>query len=89
LNEEKDALVWSWDIKLEHVSAKHAYKALQVEERVEETKFRYTKLWNWQLTLKIQSFIWLLLEQKILTWEILKKRGFNGPSKCALCGIFE
>jgi hypothetical protein len=28
LNEEKYALVWSWDTKLGHVSAKHAYKAL-------------------------------------------------------------
>ena len=89
MKEEKDALVWSWNTKLGQVSAKQAYKALQVEERGVEIKFRYTKLWNWKLPLKIQLFIWLLLEQKILTWEIMKKRGFNGPSKCVLCGIFE
>jgi hypothetical protein len=32
---------------------------------------------------------WLMLEQKILTWEILTKRGIIGPSRCALCGEAE
>ena len=27
-----------------------------------------------------------MLEQKILTWENLAKRGILGPSRCALCG---
>jgi hypothetical protein len=30
-----------------------------------------------------------MLEQKILTWEILIKRGIIGPSRCALCGEAE
>jgi hypothetical protein len=28
-----------------------------------------------------------LLEQKLLTWDNLVKRGFLGPSMCALCGV--
>lgn len=39
-----------------------------------------------KLPLKVKLFIWLVLEQKILTWEILVKRGIVGPSKCVLCG---
>jgi hypothetical protein len=27
-----------------------------------------------------------MLEQRILTWENLVKRGFLGPRKCVLCG---
>jgi len=30
-----------------------------------------------------------LLEQRILTWENLVKRGLNGPSRCILYGICE
>jgi hypothetical protein len=35
------------------------------------------------ITLKL--FVWLLLEQRILTWDKLTKRGFLGPSICLLC----
>jgi len=33
--------------------------------------------------------MWLLLEQSIITWENLVKRGFLGPSRCVLCGKSE
>jgi len=33
--------------------------------------------------------MWLLLEQRILTWENLVKRGIHGPSRCTLHGKCE
>ena len=33
--------------------------------------------------------MWLLLEQRILTWENLVKIVFHGPCRCILCGICE
>jgi hypothetical protein len=51
--------------------------------------FWYCEIWDWMLPLKIKLFVWLLLEKKILTWENLSKRGFEGPSRCVLCGINE
>jgi hypothetical protein len=33
--------------------------------------------------------LWLLLEKKILTSKNLSKRGFEGLSRCVLCGISE
>jgi hypothetical protein len=33
--------------------------------------------------------MWLLLEQRILTWENLVKRGIHGPRRCILCGNCE
>jgi len=52
-----------------------------------DTNFWYTDLWQWKIPLKIKLFVWLLLEQKLLTWDNLVKRGFLGPSMCALCGV--
>jgi hypothetical protein len=51
--------------------------------------FWYTDLWYWQLPLKVKLFMWLLLEQRIITWENLVKRGFLGPRRCVLCGKSE
>jgi hypothetical protein len=33
--------------------------------------------------------MWIVLEQRIPTWENLVKRGFHGPSRCILCGIYK
>lgn len=37
------------------------------------------------LPLKIKCFAWISLEDKILTWDNLLKKGFVGPSFCVLC----
>jgi hypothetical protein len=34
---------------------------------------------------KIQLFFWLCLHNKLLTWEVLRKRGWHGPGLCSLC----
>jgi ribonuclease HI len=85
LTDEKDSLLWSWDTKEGQVTSKLAYKVQMLEGRGEETKFWYTEIWEWQLPIKVKLFIWLLLEQRILTWDNLIKRGFQGPSLCVLC----
>ena len=33
--------------------------------------------------------MWLELSNKLLTWEMLKKRGFEGPVFCCLCKMKE
>jgi hypothetical protein len=42
-------------------------------------------LWSWSCPLKIKLFTWLVVENKILTWDILQRRGFKGPGRCQLC----
>jgi len=42
-------------------------------------------LWSWSYTLKIKLFTWIVVENKILTWDILQRCGFRGPGKCQLC----
>jgi hypothetical protein len=84
LNDEKDILLWSWDTKQE-VNAKLTYKVQVMEGREVETKFWYSEIWEWKLPLKVKLFVWLLLEQRILTWDNLIKNGFIGPNICVLC----
>jgi ribonuclease HI len=45
----------------------------------------WTKIWNPALWPKISTFLWLIVHNKALTWDNLRKRGFIGPSICVLC----
>jgi hypothetical protein len=45
----------------------------------------WTTVWKSKFWPKISMFLWLLLQNKILTWDNLQKRGFIGPSICHLC----
>jgi hypothetical protein len=38
-----------------------------------------------QTMAKISTFLWLLVQNKILTWDNLRQRGFIGPSIFHLC----
>ena len=38
---------------------------------------------------KIHCFLWLCLDNRITTWNILVKRGWHGPNICSLCGKAE
>ena len=89
INNSKYILLWSWDKKIGNANANLAYKFRMVELREVEPYFWYNELWNWQLPLKVKLFVWLMLKQRILTWEKLNKRGFSGTSRCVLCGISE
>ena len=46
-------------------------------------------MWHPDSIPKVNSFIWTLLHNKLLTAENLQKRGILGPSRCALCGLDE
>jgi hypothetical protein len=51
----------------------------------EDPTHQWDKLWNSPQWPKIKIFQWLILHNRILTWENLRKRGFIGPSRCHLC----
>jgi hypothetical protein len=44
------------------------------------------KIWDMKTWPKINTFLWLVAHNNILTWDNLRKRGFIGPSWCHLCG---
>jgi hypothetical protein len=70
------------------LSIKEAYKITTNYHSLmkEEIWERIWKINHWP---KVCTFLWLVIQNKILTWENLLKRGFTGPSRCPLCCIQE
>ncbi len=63
-------------------SARSAYNFLSfdgVDDR------RIPHLWRIKIPPRIKIFLWLAAMNKVLTHELLAKRGWHGPSICALC----
>jgi len=56
-----------------------------MEDRGVEPKLCYSKIWKWQLPMNVKLFVRLLMEHRILTWDNLIKRGFQGPRICVIC----
>eukprot|EP00253_Pinus_taeda_P009779 PITA_09779 len=58
-------------------------------------RFPYTRpsfpyiFWKASCPPKFIHFAWLVYYNKNLTWENLRKRSWNGPSRCPLCGLEE
>lgn len=49
------------------------------------SKWWHRMIWKWKIPMKLKCFTWLCLEDKILTWKNLLKRGFYEPSICLSC----
>jgi hypothetical protein len=45
----------------------------------------WKKIWKGNLWPKVATFLWKTAHQKILTWDQLCKRGFQGPGLCSMC----
>lgn len=80
-----DVLVWELNKVTRKVTAQLMYQYLANCFLVQHVKGILHYIWEGKLPLKIKCFEWLCINQKILTWGILQKRGFNGPSWCCLC----
>jgi hypothetical protein len=67
------------------INDKNVYNALAKEYWSTQIIGWQRQFWNWDLARKIKLFMWLALENKILTWDNLIKEGWEGPSLCYLC----
>jgi hypothetical protein len=80
-----DVLKWIGGDTSGRITVKNAYEA------VEKKKYAFLiggwrkALWSWDCPLKLKLFSWLLVENKVLTWDNLQRRGFEGPSHCSMC----
>ena len=75
LFEAEYSIVWSWENE-EYVSAKSLYEAISYICTNYNKKWWYKKIWKWHLPLKLKCFLWLCLENRILTWDNLIKHGW-------------
>jgi hypothetical protein len=55
----------------------------------ENLEQQWDKIWKSPQWQKIKMFKWLVLHNRILTWENIMKMGFLGPSRCHLCQVKE
>ena len=81
--EGPDILRWG-HTTLGTFSVKEAYH-LQGHTPCQDHDSIWSKVWQPFIWPKISFFLWLTVQNRILTLDNLLKRGFTGPSRCALC----
>ena len=85
LTDQIDSLIWTHHKYIGPLSAAEGYSCI-ISNSCSELNDKVLKiLWTLSIPLKIKCFTWLMIFQKILTWEHLQTRGYNGPSHCILC----
>ncbi len=46
---------------------------------------RFVQLWKLKLPLKVKIVVWLVLRRRVLTADLLLKKGWSGAGRCVLC----
>jgi hypothetical protein len=87
LVDRSDELIWNGGDSSGQISVKNVYEALSNKIWRYKIGGWRRNIWTWDFPMKIKLFIWLLGENKILTWENLQKRGWKGPGMCYLCRV--
>jgi hypothetical protein len=64
---------------------KQGYEALAFLNEDEGSKWWWSVVWKWKCSTKNNIFVWLVLANKVLTWDNLQRRGWQGPNRCPLC----
>lgn len=81
----KDALAWNLPRAPSPVCVKDIYAALSLKPVLTVQPIFPFPLWKAACPLKMILFSWLLFQNKNLSWEMLQKRGWQGPGGCSLC----
>jgi hypothetical protein len=81
--EGSDILRWGHSAS-SNFSVKEAY-GIQCNHNNQQGDNIWSKIWRKELWPKVSTFLWLIIHNRILTWDNLRKRGFTGPSMCVLC----
>ena len=65
---------------------KEGFKLLQTDTTIASTHI-WKKVWHPDCIPKVNSFIWMLMYNKLLIVDNLNKTGIEGLSRCALCNF--
>jgi len=82
LRDREDALIWDKDPG-GFYTPKAGY--LSISQETSEQRWWWKKLWKLKCPPKSKIFMWCAFENKVPTWDILKKRNLSGPGWCCLC----
>ena len=85
LNNRQDTLLWYFNKYEGSLTASIGYDCTLHAKGYEQQDLALNFLWVLCIPLKIICFIWLLARDRILTWDHLQHKGYQGPSRCILC----
>ena len=80
MTEKKDALLWMHNPKNGMVTASLAYDLLVSSMLPLVNTSIMSRIWGFSIPLKIKCFLWLAIDNRISTWDILKSKGWSGPN---------
>lgn len=75
LRKEKDRLFWSTNSVDGTVTSKYAYDYLFTHYVGYAGKWWACVIWKWKVSVKLNRFFWLVIYNRILTWDNLCRRG--------------
>lgn len=85
LRNSRDILLWAGGDGSGTLTVKNTYEALFHTQPIVADPPWLHRIWKWHIPLKILLFFWLCVKDKALTWEALRRRGWQGPGICPLC----
>jgi hypothetical protein len=88
LCENFDELIWGFNKQGGYYTAKLGYQAMFSVGEV-AVWWWWKTLWKVKAPPKSKFLMWLSLSDKVLTWDLLQRRGKVGPSRCPLCKLHE
>lgn len=82
-----DELIWSKQNSSIPIRVKDLYEAASSSLQVQPSPIFPYKFWKVSFPLKAILFSWLVFFNRNLTWEVLQRKGWSGPSRCVMCGL--
>lgn len=80
-----DKLIWRWNSS--SIFSVHFFYAWLDYRGIDRHEFDV--IWHSKLSLKIKAFMWLVRRKKILTKDVLIRRGWTENSSCMFCNCDE
>jgi len=77
-----DILRWGYEDR-GTFTTREAYKIITKEKIIKDAL--WDQIWSSSIWPKVSTFLWLLYQNRILTWDNLRNRNFSGPSICSNC----
>ena len=80
-----DIIVWNINSQTGMVKVDLAYLEFLKHGDTPVCRWWHKALWKLHIPGKFKYFCWLALNQKLLTWDALRTRGYSGPGVFFLC----
>lgn len=81
--DRKNGISWKWT-PAGDFSCASTYK---ISHHTWEIALNHNFLWKLKIPMKVRIFIWLMIENKILTQEVLQNQGCTVQPSCHLCNM--